>query len=409
MKRIFINFIRFFISDRVYRKLKRRYLIWKSEPTPIVKNPEKIYDKVYHIKEATWEKMQIPAIYMMTQKCNIECYHGEQDILCIQNAKVYNISDVVLTSKGAVWDKAYRQDFSKIIPLDKNYLKHDINNVYLQKYKQSVHVQGICLSLLGVHADIWAHFLIQFLPKLFYAEEAGLFKQHISILIPKYKDANIIEMVNMVIGKYNTIDIIEVENEIEYCCDTLMYIPTASYIGNDLFYTSPFDTVIPVDVISRIQNSIVTPLIEKVKSNPVKYEKLYLPRKNSGYRTTSNIQEVDEYFRAKGFHFVEGSQMTMEEKADMFMHAKVIAGPYSSAWINTIFCRGAKGLILTNLPKSIETYYLTLAGENNIEFMHVQGYDLDFNHQCDFYMPMDRVEAAYEQFIGYKYETDNNK
>jgi hypothetical protein len=400
MKRALINFIRLFIPDRAYREWKRKYLIKKSEIAPIIKHPDEIYDKVYHIKDATWEKMQIPAIYKMTRLCDLECYHGEQDILRIPNAKVYNVSDVVLTSEGIVWDKAYRQDFSKIIPLDKNYLKHDMDNVYLLKYKQSVHVHGICLSLLGVHADIWAHFLVQFLPKLFYAEEAGLFEKPISVLMPKYKDANITEMVNMAIGKYDTVNIIEVVDNVEYCCDTLMYIPTASYIGNHLYYTSPFDTVIPHDVFLRIQSKIVDPLIEKVKNNPVRYEKLYLPRKNAGYRGTTNIQEVDEYFRAKGFHFVEGSQMTMEEKADMFMHAKFIAGPYSSAWINTIFCRGAKGLILTNVPKSIETYYLTLAGEDNIEFFHVQGYDLGNDHQCNFYMPMERVENAYKQFLG---------
>lgn len=400
MKRILISFMRLFISDNVYREWKRKFLLRNSRPTPIVKHLEEFYEKVYHIKDATWEKMHIPAIYKMMQLCNVECYHGEQDILRIPNAKVYNVSDVVLTSEGVVWDKACRQDFSKILPYDSNYLKHDIDNVYLLKYRRSVHVKGVVLSLLGVHADVWAHFLIQFLPKLFYAEEAGLFEKPISLLVPKYKDENIKEMVNMIIGKYDTINVIEAENNVEYLCETLMYMPTASYIGNNFCYTSPFDTVIPQNVFSRIQTKIVDPLIEKVKDNPVKYEKLYLPRKNSGYRATTNIHEVDEYFRAKGFHFVEGSQMTMEEKADMFMHAKVIAGPYSSAWINTIFCRGAKGLILTNVSKSIETYYLSLAGENNIEFMHVQGYDLGSDHQCNFYMPMERVEEVYTRFIG---------
>lgn len=399
MSNLIIKFFRLFLSDTVYRQWKHRYLLKHAEIQFIIDHPNEIFGKIYHIKDDTWETMHIPAIYKMTKPCDVVCFHEAQDILRIRNAKVYNVSDVVNTEHGVVWDKTCRQDFSKIIPLDSNYLKHDMHDVYLKQCAHSEDVSGDCLSLLGVHADIWGHFLIQFLPKLYYAEEAGLFNKPITVLLPKYRDANIIEMVNMVLDKYNTVTRIEVENDVEYRCENLMYMPTASYIGNHFFYTSPWDIVIPQSVSIRIQSNIVNPLIQKVKDNPVKHEKIYLPRINSGYRQTPNISEIDDYFRSQGFHFIEGSRMTLEEKADIFMHAKIIVGPYSSAWINTIFCRGAKGLVLSNIPKSLETYYVTLAGKQNIKFLHVQGYDMASDHQTDFYMPIERVKAAYKQLI----------
>ena len=170
-------------------------------------------------------------------------------------------------------------------------------------------------------------------------------------------------------------------------------------IANHNYFTSPFDSVIPNIVYQNIQKHIVNPLLEKVKNKPAKYDKIYLPRNKAAYRSTHNISEIDEYFRKKGFYFVEGSALTLEEKADIFSHAKIIAGPYSSAWINTIFCRGTKGLVLSNIPKSQETYYVSLAGEKNIEFLHVIGSDDDNNPQTDFYIPIERVDKAYKQLL----------
>lgn len=398
----FKKIAKFIIPKERWKQWKHDYNMRKCEVFPVLYSPKDVYESVYHIKDDTWETMYTPAIYKISQTYSIQFYHEAQDILRIPQAKVFNNSDVVITEKGVVWDKAYRQDFSKISPQDRNVYVHSNKDISIKRCENCECIAGRCLSLLGVHADIWAHFLVQFLPKLYYAEDAGLFNEKLTILLPKYHDANVIEIINTILGKHNTITKIESADNVEYQCEELMYIPTASVIANHNYYTSPFDIVIPQIVYQKIHKYLVNPLLEKVKNKPTQYEKIYLPRNNADYRNTHNISHIDEYFRNKGFYFVEGSKLTLEEKADIFLHAKIIAGPYSSAWINTIFCGGAKGLVLSNIPKSQETYYLTLAGEKNIEFLHVIGQDDNNNPQTDFYMPIRRVDEAYKQLLGGK-------
>ena len=57
----------------------------------------------------------------------------------------------------------------------------------------------------------------------------------------------------------------------------------------------------------------------------------------------------------------------------------------------------AKGLVLTNIPKSIESYFLTLARPDSITFLHCIGADAGITHQSDFRIPISTIEAAYKQ------------
>lgn len=396
MKKRIIQIVRWFKPDTVWRKFKFRYRLRKAKVMDIDKNPSLRFKSIYHIKDETWETMCIPEIFNISKQCNMLCYHNAQDILEIPNARIMSGSDIVQTEDMAIWEKAKVSFFSIVKPADSNILKYDATKVYIAQPERRETIQGKCVSMLGVHAHLWAHFLVQYLPKLYYAEDAKLF-DHATIILPKYKDENIKEIIQSVLGKYSEARIIEAQDHTEYVCEKLMYIPHASFIADDADFVMPYETVIPKMVIERIHKEIIEPLQDRVSPDTCKHERIYLSRRNPSYRATVNNEELEEYFKSKGFFFVTGATLSLQEKANLFYHAKVIAGAYSAGWINTMFCKGAKGLILANNSKAMDSYYLTLAKPENIQILCNVGDDLYANHQTDFYMPIERVDEAYKQ------------
>ena len=396
MKKSIVSLIRLIIPDSVWRRWKRTFLLHSADVKEIEKNPQDFHEILYHIKDDTWEPMCMPSIYRTMADGCLNCFHAAQDILLVKNAIVTNNSNIVISNGHVIWDKSERVYFSKVIPRDNNLLRYDDERVYIRRYANTREIKGRCISMLGTHANIWGHFLVQYLPKLFYADKAEIL-DNTTLLIPHYSDGNIKEMLDMAIAKHKNVSIVEAIAETEYFCDELIYMPNTSYISDEANYMMPFEVVIPKDIVNMIHQKIAKPIIEKIKDNTPKYDKLYLTRDNPSYRATLNIDEVNAWFKEKNFHFIEGGTLSLEEKADLFYHAKTIAGPYSSAWINTFFCNKAKGLVLTNIPKSIESYFLTLARPDSITFLHCIGADAGITHQSDFRIPISTIEAAYKQ------------
>lgn len=401
LRKIYNNYFKPYLPQSLRQRLQRA----DSMEYPIIKNPDEIFEKVYHIKDATWEKARMLDVYQIAKSWEMLQYHEAQDILLVRNCSIGNMSDIVIAENGVIWEKAYSAIFSKMVPQDIDGLDYDRKHIRIRKIPNVEHVQGACLSLMGVHSNVWSHFLVQYLPKLYYAEEAGILDRDISVILPEYEDLQVEYLVNRVLESHPKVKRIVIPKGVgrfRIKCDELYYMPTTARISNHAEYLTPYDIVIPKRVSDILKERVITPLIEKAKSIPSTHDKLYLVRR--GERGMSNIEEVEKYFKDKGFYFVEPHLLKIEEKVSLFSHAKIIVGPQSSAWTNVIFCNKAKGLVFTTICRTLDAYGAHITNSDMLEWLLVTGDDKSSTIHSDFYIPIKKIDEAYQYLLNERIE-----
>jgi len=397
--KIIVKLIKSFIPIELYRKWKRSYLIKKTSPIPIIEHPGECFEKVYHIKDETWEEYQMAEVFDIAKQTTVRLHHQAQDILCVPDARICMDSDIVVTTNGVLWDKSYAYNFDRsIIPWDSDYLCHNQNTIQMYRAtKQIEHIKGGCVSLLGVFVQVWAHFMMQFVCKMYYAEEAGLLDKDTTLLVPNNMDANMKELVDNVKRDHPTLKCIEAQNEIEYVCEKLYYIQSTSVFHNQCVNFNHGQIIIPQRAANAIRTHIVSEYLDSINDNS-KYEKIFLIRRNTS-RSLVNNDEVEEFFRKEGFFFMEGADFSLKEKAEIFHNAKIIVGPQGTAFTNTIFCKEAKCLVFVNAAHVMENSLFTLSYPNVKRCIHVTGTDTSTQYQSTVYIPLDKIKNAYKELL----------
>ena len=374
---------------------------------PIIKNPEEVFEKVYHIKDATWEPFYMPDIYHLRQGLKGALYHKAQDILLInEEGTLAANSDVICTSQGVVWDKYYEDVFPYMKVFDENVYKHEGNAIWLRNADKEIYVQGNCFSMLGTFSTIWSHFLIQFLPKLYYAEEAGLLDQEITLLLPYYKDSQVAYLVDKVLERHPKLKVLKdcpTDYRKNYRCQKLYYIPTASLVSNDYVYPSMLHYVIPMRVIDIIKNNVVKPEIAKLSHQKSPNKKIYLVRRT--YRVPVEVEKIENFFEQEGFLLIEPHKLSFQEKVSIFQQASIIVGPHSSAWSNLIFANNnPKCLMFSSINWIDDTYGGYLNQNFNYTIMQVAGNadgkydDIHYDHH-NYDLTLEKVKNAYFELL----------
>lgn len=395
--------LRLFVPEKILQQRRLKIELRNCEKYKIIKSPTDTFDSLLHIKDKTWETMYAPAVYGRAKERIIHCTHPSQDILLIKNAIITQDSDLVLTEHGAWWDKYNDEDFmSRAKPWDNNVVRYDSKVIYIHRRKYTKHISGRVLSLVGVFSQVWSHFIFQYLGKLYYAGEAGLLDNDIVLLTYDYKDSNIEELINSYIKKFPKVKRLRVAFDSEYLCDELIAIPSLSTNYNETRFDLDYGFCIPNNVIDILNKYVVSPYIEKVKNNPVIHPKVFIGR--SSNRILSNKEEIEAYFRKEGFYFIEGANLTLEEKANLFYHAEEIVGMHCSAWQNLIFCKSAKCLMFVNNRYSTETIFRTMAYEKTPYWMNLAGQDESYDLRSNYYISLKKVKSAYMALKASRYE-----
>jgi capsular polysaccharide biosynthesis protein len=303
-------------------------------------------------------------------------------------------SNILITDKGVVWDKSEGSNFSKIIPLDSNLASYNSQQIKVFKNKETKEINDVCIFLGGVHSTIWSHFLVEYLPKLYYACDSGLFDKPIKVLIPKYNDPHIRKIVCDYISLFPNASLLELDNKYDYKCKRLFHIPIASQASDHADYCLPIDFLLPKNVVNRLKNHLMQYLI------PDNHfcEKIYLARRGT-YRSMSNWQEAEDYFVSLGFKIVKPHEMTLEEKITTFYNAKIIVGPYSAAFTNLLFCNKSKVLIFSPLMRAYETYYKTIGQLSELNILNVTGTDNSSDIHTSFFVPIEKIKQAYFKLL----------
>jgi capsular polysaccharide biosynthesis protein len=262
-----------------------------------------------------------------------------------------------------------------------------------------------------VHSKIWAHFLVQYLPKINYINYLiSLTGNSLTLLTPEYNDPQINEIINSIKMRYNELEVIKLSDGQAAHCEILYHIENLSIISDHSSYISPSDIVIPHIVKSFLKDKFICdPLLFPSSGGPLKmpFRKIFLSRKVSSLSPLSNMRnienqdEVESYFVNKGFEVIFPHEYDLDQKSRIFSEAKIIVGPLSSGFTNLIFCQsGTKVLAFGNYQRIYDTYITSLADHFNIDLLFVADYDIEpFNIHSSYNIPLLKIIDAFQNLM----------
>ena len=131
-----------------------------------------------------------------------------------------------------------------------------------------------------------------------------------------------------------------------------------------------------------------------------KFEKIFLgrsPKYTKNTRTLINYDEVHNYFLSLGFIDVEGSILSLEEKAEIFYHAKEIVALHGSATMNFLFCNQAKCMVLGNYRFATDPVTYPFIREKILSYVYVTGQDENSEYHSSYYIPLEKIKKVYQE------------
>lgn len=108
--------------------------------------------------------------------------------------------------------------------------------------------------------------------------------------------------------------------------------------------------------------------------NTVRYEKVYLSRKNFTARKIVNEAEIESLFRKHGFEIVDPTDLDFIKQVQLFSNARIIASPTGAALSNLIFCK-ENATVLSLVASENKGFCIqsNMAQLKKLNFMHVTG------------------------------------
>ena len=136
------------------------------------------------------------------------------------------------------------------------------------------------------------------------------------------------------------------------------------------------------------------------------YDKIFLGRPSTK-RTLTNFDEIHKYFMNLGFVDIDPATLSLEEKADIFYHAKIVVGLLGSSFFNLIFGNNTKCLCLTNFRFITDNACYMLIRNNVSKFINVTGQDENYSYHTNFYISLDKIKSAYTMLISEETTTNS--
>jgi len=384
-----------------YSGYSRKKIISKSTRVKLV-NESQQGEIVFTVKNAGIEKIPLSYVIEHIEGGEIAFQSPQIDLKNYSNAIVFAKSDFIIIGDKAIWHKSSMPQFTKFIPADKYLLDYQNDTLYIDKPCKIIDIKN-GFSLCGVHSNTWAHFLVQYFPKIDYIEKLlNIINDELTIIVPVYKDHQIKEIINAYCNKVNRLNIVELQDDEIACCKNLYHIENLSFISDHADYLSPSDLIVP--------NMVVLFLKEKFLSNihlfpsslnysSSKKRKLFIVR--SGYRNILNIDEIEVFFRSEGFEFINPQDYSLDEKRMIFQEALIIVGPGSSGFTNAIFCKpGTIILAFVNFQRIYDLYMSSIVRMFDLRFFLLTGTDINpASPHSAFFIPIEKIKKEYYSII----------
>lgn len=352
------------------------------------------------IKPMTHEKVEMIPIYQAMPKGALTLDTAAQYCYRIENAKIRSNADYIITNDNKViWSKKNLHFFTKDMPRDAGLIKFTDDTIYVQRQSLQVKEFENVFSLCGVYSDVWSHFMLQYLVKLYNILQLPKeVLDNLTILTPDYEDAHIKETVYRFVRQYlpdchlATLS----KNEIAHC-RTLYWMDNTTDMIEHVAYVCPFDMITPAYVAKQMQKYFIPKADDRRDGEGVK---LYITR-HAQWRNMTNNDEVEAYFASQGFKIIEAHKLGYDEKIKLFQSATEIVGPYSSGFANLVFCRpGTKVLIFSNIQRTLENFLAFYVQNFQLDAMYITEKDhVPSDPDSPFSISLSRIQSAYKELI----------
>ena len=379
----------------IYINLK----LGKYKSFKIVKASE-IGEIVNVFKPITKEKVKLMRVFGFIEDGSFELTYPAINLNLFEDAMVEGKTDYVIVGDKIFWPKYFRYNFNKNIARDKDLFEFRKNTVIIRTpvAKRSFEV---AFSLLGVHAHVWSHSLSEYYTKLVEIKNVlSIEKGELIVLCPRYTDEQLKKIVYDYLSNYDRVKIVPVEDGEVVMVKRLYYMERPAALTDHETYVAIGDNMQPKIVADIIRMELVMPLT-RCADDLTYPKKLFLPRR-SLYRGLTNNDEVEAYFKSKGFVFIEPHKISLEEKIKYFRNADIIVGPFSSAFSNVVFSKpGTKVLMFSNYQRIFESWLSMHYQHFNIDMLFVTGFDVKKENSAhtSFYIPLDKIKEA-SRFLG---------
>ena len=344
-------------------------------PVAKIVSPNECGTKVAVLVNESNEDLQVVPVYNFINKGTISIHVHEISLYKYKNATLFYDSDLLLVGKDRmVWPKYFNYNYCKNLVRDDVYIEEKNGQIYYKNYKV-IKRYDVVFSMLGKFSQVWAHAIVEYLPKLAVLRDAIRdCKNKITVLVPEYKDPQLKEIIYNELNKYN-VDIEVVYPKQAISSEIAYYIERPAFFTDHEVNVSIGDQYIPyktVDVIRKL-------LVDTYAKNSIiqdKYRYIFLPRRGGLGKGIINEPEIEQFFKNKGFYFVEPHKLTLKDKIDLFQSAEIIVGPAGSAFTNLIFCRpGTKVLCFSNYQRLFDNYISMPLQHFGVRILYLSGFD----------------------------------
>ena len=185
-----------------YNVVSNEKLLSSASKYPIEKN---LSNYTFHVvKPITTEKVRLIPIYQVMHEGVLELQSVSHICYRADNALIRPNADyIIVDNKTAIWSKRNLELFTKNIPQDQGLLNYTEDYIIVRAFESNVHEFANVYSLCGVYSDVWSHFMLQYLVKLYSILQLPKdVLSDLTILTPNYTDAHIQEVVNRFISQY---------------------------------------------------------------------------------------------------------------------------------------------------------------------------------------------------------------
>jgi len=315
------------------------------------------------IAEDSVASIRVPKIHNMTHESSESIKMRFIAIKVYKFTGVYQAkdSDIIYFPNNALafWHKSYMRFHGKEMHSDSMLNSYDeLSNVLDIKEYNDLEIVSVenGISLLGVGSENIAHFVIEFIPKLFIYLNLNLnSSNNYKLLISDELDDQQEEILNHLIAPHKNITLQTINRHQIASCKHLIYCSAVSYICNNASYTHITDIIIPAYTRKLIHKFYQNTFVVK-RTAP---RKLYLSRE---FRSLKNNKEIEGIFIKKGYEIIKNSHLLpLKDKINMFGNASHIAGPGGSAFIFSFFSRNKCQInLFYNFPRAFDTLPLQI-------------------------------------------------
>ena len=291
----------------------------------------------------------------------------------ISNAAFYSngVDRVDIFNESGIASELYSYPFGKA-PNEGKVAKHRVLS-----HESDRHISGRTLCLHGDIASAsgnYAHWLIDGLPRLFMAESFQVGNVDHYLVPPLLHD---FVRDSLAVFGVDASSIVSVESLELVSFDELVCVSPPRGLHSNVVppwaiqrYQSVVTQTTLTDETAKNEQQPVHCESNRLSSQVVPGERIYVSRRDAASRTFTNEHEVAQLLKRYGYRSVVLSEMDFAAKAQLFANAGPIVSLTGAGLTNVVFC-SASSRMLELMPSSHVTYlYSSIATQIGMDYRH---------------------------------------